>query len=298
MKINVRVPASSANLGSGVDTLGLALSLYLYAVFEESDRPEVRFGRGFDAPLSEADNYVLKAVSTLGELAGERIPSFRLTLDTDIPIARGLGSSSAALVAGLFGANALLRDPLPQSDLIALAAKLEGHPDNAVPAAVGGFTLAMNDGPEILYRRYLAPECCCVAAVPDYHLSTEKARGVLPENVPLRTAVAQLQRACLLTGALAAGDLAGLSKLTADELFTPARSVLMPGTAAARSAALEAGALCSFVSGAGPTVLALSYENAEAIGGAMQKAFADEGIAAKLLLLRPDNEGARVTVEE
>lgn len=296
MKINVRVPASSANLGSGVDCFGLALSLYLTAEFEESDTPEVIFGRGFAAPLSEQDNFVLKAVKTLTELAGETIPTFRLTLNTDIPIARGLGSSSSALVAGLWGANMLLRDPLPEHDLVELAAKLEGHPDNVVPAALGGFTMALTDKDGICYQRFDAPALHYLAAVPDYHLSTEKARGVLPESVPLRVAIGQLQRSALLGVSLAKGDFTVLSRLTADELFTPARETLMPGTRAVREAALSSGALCAFVSGAGPTVLALCSENTDYIGAMMKKAFTDAGIEAEVFDLAADNDGVKVSV--
>lgn len=296
MKINVRVPASSANLGSGVDCFGLALSLYLEAEFEESDRPAVVFGRGFSAPLSEQDNFVLKAVKTLTELAGESIPTFKLTLNTDVPIARGLGSSSSALVAGLWGANMLLRDPLPEHDLIELAAKLEGHPDNVVPAALGGFTMALTDDAGILYQRFTAPELHYLAAVPNYHLSTEKARGVLPESVPLRVATAQLQRSALLGASLAKGDFSALSRLTADELFTPARETLMPGTRAVREAALASGALCAFVSGAGPTVLALSGEGPEESASAMKNAFAECGIEACVYDLAADNTGVKVWV--
>lgn len=298
MKISVKVPASSANLGSGVDTMGIALSLYLRCSFEEADTPSVTFGQGFDRPLPDADNYVLTAARALFERVGLPFPTLAVTIDTDIPLARGLGSSSAALVAGLWGANRFLPSPFPDEVLLTMAAEMEGHPDNVVPAALGGFTLAMSAQGELFTRRFPAPKLRFVAAIPAYRLSTEKARRALPESVPLADAVAQLQRACFLSQALAEGDFANLKLLTRDELFTPARAALMPGSAEARQAAVEAGALCAWVSGAGPTVLAPAEEDFDDIAMAMISAYRPYGIHAKCLLLEADNLGVTARCED
>ncbi len=297
MKVCVKVPASTANLGAGVDMLGLALQLYLEASFESADAAETVCGRGFGAPIPDEDNYVLRAAKALFSRAGLPFPVLKITIDTDIPFARGLGSSSAALVAGLWGANAFLPAPFPDEVLLAMAAGLEGHPDNVTPAALGGFTMAMSAQGELLTKRFPAPKLRFVAAIPDYRLSTEKARAVLPESVPLREAVAQLQRASFLIRAFTEQRYDHLKALTRDELFTPARAALMPGSAEARLAAQNAGALAAWVSGAGPTVLAPADEDFEDIAYAMHSAYRALGIEARCLVLDPDENGVRVSVD-
>ena len=301
MKVTVRVPASSANLGSGVDTLGLALDLYLTAVFETVDEPAVHYGKGFDAPLLDDDNYVLKAAKELYLQAGLPYPALSVSIDTDIPLARGLGSSSAAIIAGLKGANALMDDHFSTQELIDVAARLEGHPDNVVPACLGGFTLAMMEESRVFTASYPAPDLLFVAAVPGYKLKTEKARSVLPKELPLRTCISQLQRACFLVSSLQKGECEDLDCFTKDDIFTPARAPLMPGAADAISAAVQAGAHCAFVSGAGPTILALTDPDrlkAEKIACAMENAYRSLSIDALCLVLHADPQGAIVTKKE
>lgn len=308
MKVTVRVPASSANLGSGVDTLGLALSLYLTVTMEnlpEGSCSEILCGNGFDGPLPDNDNYVLTAAKELFKEAGEKFPAFRMRIDTDIPFAHGLGSSSAALIGGLYGANAFLKTPLTQQQLLTIANRMEGHPDNVVPAALGGFTLAMADKEGILYHSFKAPDFTYIAAVPAYRLSTEKARKVLPNNLPLGEAVSQLQRACFLIQALQSEDSSALCRLTEDAVFTPARRPLMPGSQQACQAAMDAGAFCSFTSGAGPTMLAIAPQKSEdthlrisTIGEAMKNAYAALDIDCYILYLNADNKGVQVSIQE
>lgn len=321
MKAIVRVPASSANLGSGVDTLGIALSLYLTVTFETlpEDTPfgtsVCHYGRGFDGvTLSEEDNYVLAAAKMLYQKAHLPFPGFDLTIDTDIPFAHGLGSSSAALIAGLYGANAFLEKPLSQKELLTIANEMEGHPDNVVPAALGGFTLAMADEEGILYQSYPAADLTYIAAVPAYRLSTEKARAVLPKELSLKTSVAQLQRACFLVNAFVKAatstessreDFSVLSRLTDDRIFTPARRELMPGSKEACDAALAAGAYTSFTSGAGPTMLAIaprmmddaSTKKVHSIGDAMKNAYTALNIDCEILYLKADNQGVLVEIQ-
>ncbi len=297
MEVRVRVPATSANLGAGVDCLGLAIRLYLDLDIRTAAKNAFAFGKGFDEPIPDKDNLVLASMRFLAERAGKELPPLEIRMDSAIPLSRGLGSSSSAIIAGLKGADAVLGTGFSDDAVLRMAVEIEGHPDNVAPALLGGFTMAMYDNGSLIARKYSAPKVRCVFAVPDYRLSTSLARSALPGEILLTAAVGQLQRAVLLGGALAAGDLGHLGVLTRDELFTPARAPLMPGCREAMRAAADAGALCAFVSGAGPTLLALARENEEAIGEQMKEALAAAGVSSRILCLDPDDTGACVHTE-
>lgn len=299
MKFTVRVPATSANLGSGSDCLGLAVSLYLYVTFESAENDSFSFGRGFDEPIPDKDNLVLTAMSAYERFCGRKLPKLAISMESDIPVSRGLGSSSSAIIAGLMGAAEVLGDKLDEAALLRLATELEGHPDNVTPALLGGFTMAMYDGDNLLFRHFDLPEIPLLAAVPSYRLSTSRARAVLPKAVPLKDAIGQLQRAVLLSAALSAGEVSALSAMTEDVFFTPNRKALMPGYEQAVAAAMDAGASCCMTSGAGPTILAFAdAANAGSIGEAMLSALNAEGVSATIYSLVPDNGGAIIIRQE
>ena len=299
MKFTVRVPATSANLGSGVDCLGLALSLYLTVHVESADENSFVFSRGFDQPIPDNDNFYLKAMHYYADKSCKVLPKLRVVMETDIPVCRGLGSSSSALIAGLLTACTVLGDKPDNELILRLAAQMEGHPDNVTPALFGGFTLAYYDGESLIYRRYNAPGVCYIAAVPSYRLSTQMARELLPKEIPLKTAISQLQRAVVLSGELSSGRTSDLATLTKDGFFTPFRKSLMPGYDAAIDAARNSGAICAMTSGAGPTILALcEREYAADIGRAMETALAENGVSAQIHTLSADNTGAVITVNE
>ncbi|MDO4566201.1 MAG: homoserine kinase [Oscillospiraceae bacterium] len=298
MKIQVMVPASSANIGSGIDCFGLALPLFLSVTAEPSDKLEIVFSRGFEGEISLENNLFMRAAERIFAKAGLKTPPMKIEMQTDIPQSRGLASSASALVAGAYCANAWLDSPFSQNELIAEVAALEGHPDNVVPCAAGGFTVAADIKGEICYKK-LCPEGLRVAlAVPDFELSTKIAREALPKNVSLKLACAQLQRASLLVASIADGDMDMLRAASEDLIFTPARRCLIPGFDEAASAALEKGAYCSMISGAGPTVMALCSENtALDASEAMAAAFGLKGIKAASYALQIDFEGARLTIQ-
>ena len=299
MKVTVKVPASTANIGTGVDCLGIALSKYLTVVFEESDTLEFVFKAGFDHPIPLDQNLVYEGARRVFERAGQPLPPWKVTMVTDIPGSRGLGSSASAIVAGAYGANAWLGEPLPESELINIATEIEGHPDNIVPCAVGGFTIAMaGPGGEVQYHkivpnRYLR----FVTAIPDYELSTKKARAVVPGEFSRGDLVTQLQRACFLVGCLASGDLRCLDVASDDIVFTPARRALIPGFDEVTGAAMAHGAMCSMISGAGPTILAFAQGREQEIADAMKAGFARAGIDSAVEILCADTKGAIVIAE-
>ena len=294
--VEVRVPCSTANLGTGTDCLGLALSLYLTVTFEQANKTEFIFADGFSSPIPDNDNLILTAAKRLYDRAGVPFTGIRATVKTEIPQSRGLGSSASAIVAGLYGANALLGGPLSCQDIVNEGSLLEGHPDNIVPCAVGGLIAAMMQGEDTLYIKQDFPEALqTIACVPNYKLSTKKARSVLPESVPLKTALAQLQRACVLIAGLSHDRFDMLPTAADDLLFTPARRPLIPGYDEVCAAAREAGALTAMISGAGPTILAFCRpEDAEAVCRAMENGFAAVNISARSYALAADNNGTSV----
>ncbi|HGY08975.1 MAG TPA: homoserine kinase [Oceanithermus profundus] len=276
----VHVPATLANLGSGFDALGVALALYLEAEAAPAETDRFHYsGEGFvpDTP----DNLVHQAFRAAFARSGRAAPTVEVRVFNPIPLARGLGSSAAARVAGAALADRWLDGALGPEGVFAVASELEGHPDNVAPAVFGGFQLALT---EPLQHVALAhPEGLrFVVAVPGSPLSTEKARGVLPRQVPHADARYNLARAALWSAALAAGRLELLAEAARDRLHQPYRLELMPGAAEALAAAEAAGALAAFVAGAGPSLAAL----VNGTGGEVARALADyAGPEGRLLTL-------------
>jgi len=259
----VHVPATLANLGSGFDALGVALGLYLEAEAEPAERDRFHYaGEGYvpDRP----DNLVHQAFRAAFDRAGRPARAVEIRVFNPIPLARGMGSSAAARVAGAALADRMLGGALGLEGIFEVATALEGHPDNVAPAVFGGFQLALGDPP--LHLELPRPAGLrFVVAVPDRPVPTDEARAALPERVPHTDARFNLARAALWPAALAAGRLDLLAEAARDRLHQPYRLGLMPGAAEAIEAALAAGALAAFVGGAGPTVAALVEASPPAI---------------------------------
>ncbi len=294
-RVRVTVPASTANLGPGFDALGMALTLYNTVEVEvggEGKRVVEVAGEGAgDLPRGPA-NLVCRVMEDLWSFLGCRIPGWRVRLRNAIPLKRGLGSSAAAIVGGLVAANALAGEPLSVAELLARAAAWEGHPDNVAAALLGVVVVVVQGSGSLSYHRFVPPAGLrVVAVVPALELGTEEARRVLPEFVPLRDAVFNLGRAALLVCALAAGDWNLLGEAVVDRLHQPYRRRLVPGLEEALAAAREAGAFGAFLSGAGPTVVALAPAGSRA-GEAVAGVFRARGIEARVLDLEPSPRGA------
>ncbi|HEY7063935.1 MAG TPA: homoserine kinase [Chloroflexota bacterium] len=292
----VRVPATSANLGPGFDALGMALGLAneVEVYPGEPVAVEVRDeGRG--ELSSGSDNLVYCAIRRVAERLGAPGPDVRLCCRNAIPLARGLGSSSAAIVAGLLAGNRLYSDPLTTSQLLDFAVEIEGHPDNVTPALLGGLRVCVRGKDGMVQTAVqLAHPLQAVLFVPDFPMETEAARALLPARVPLGDAVYNLGRAALFVTAIAGGNYSLLREATLDRLHQPARSALFPQMSAFFQAALQAGALGAFLSGAGSTLLALVDHEAEAVEGAFAATAAREGVGGRTLVVAAAGEGARV----
>ena len=297
----VRVPATTANFGSAFDALGMALDLWLEARVQESeaDLVEVR-GEGHNALPAGDRNLVLRAASFGAKHMGIDLPKLHLTVDNTIPLTRGLGSSAAAVAAGLLIAYTIAGRDADLDALLADATELEGHPDNAAPALFGGVCLAIqpDDGPPIARQLPYPDGIVCVAFIPHATLSTHLARSALPLQVPLPDATFNLARSALLIRAFMAQEWDDLGLATQDRLHQPYRADLVPGFDSLTQAATSAGAYAAFLSGAGPTIMALvALADAETVASAMNEAARSQGIAGRVLALAPSERGAHVVAE-
>jgi homoserine kinase len=293
--MKIRVPATSANLGPGFDTLGMAFNLY--NTVEMEFRPsglqiEVE-GLGSDAIPTDESNIIYQSAKQVFEYAGKSVPGLYMKLVNEIPLSRGLGSSAAAIVGGIVAANRLCNDALDVSTLLQIATDIEGHPDNVAPALLGGFTIAGMEQGKVRYVR-LDPlsGLKAVVAVPAFTLSTHKSRGVLPRTVALEDAVFNVSRTAFLVAALCLGHTDLLNMAMEDRLHQPYRCTLVPGMEDVWKAAREAGALSAALSGAGPCLIAFATTRTTEIGKAMQDAFALHGIECDIVILSPDRAGA------
>ena len=296
--VRVQVPASTTNLGPGFDALGVALRLYNRVELDElswgvSIHVEGE-GRG-QIPTDES-NICVQAVKRVYDLAGRPFAGLWMKQRNHIPLARGLGSSSAALVGGLVGANLLLEEKkrLSMDALVQLAVEMEGHPDNVVPALLGGFCISAVDakGRTIYTRAPVVDRYLWVIVVPNFEVSTRAARQRLPKQVPLSDAVFNVQRVGMLLAAFATGRDDLFKYAMEDRLHQPYRAELMGPVEEVYAAARAAGALGVCVSGAGPCVLAICEKNPGRVGNAMREVYLSHGIGCRMHVLRVDPRGA------
>jgi homoserine kinase len=294
MRVRVRVPATSANLGPGFDALGLALALHNEVILEEADQVSVAVeGEGAGRLDAGARNVVARGVALGFEAAGRRFRGARLRCVNRIPLSRGLGSSAAAWVGGLLAANALLGEPLDRDALLAAAARAEGHPDNVAAALLGGLTVSCGGERVTAISLPVPRDLVWVVLVPEAESSTREARAVLPESLPRADAVFNVQRVSLLLAALGAGRGDLLDLAMQDRLHQPYRERLFPWMGAVAAAAREAGALGCVLSGAGPAMLAATRpDGGPAVARAMERALREAGIGGRALALAVDAAGA------
>lgn len=299
--VTVKVPATSANLGPGFDTLGIALDIYLEVKLSLSENDKIIYhGEGQDTINQNIkNNYVYKAIQLLFEKAGEK-SGVHLEINNNIPVGKGMGSSAAAIVAGLFAANELIDNSFTAEELVNLAVKLEGHADNVVPAVYGGLTTAMIYEDQVYYQKISLPEeLPIIVIVPDFNLPTEKSRSVLPEQLNLTDTVNNLQRACFLLASIFNGDFTHINKAMDDMIYQPLRKQFIPGFDEVLTAAKSNGALGAALSGAGPSIIAFAGGNADgdSIGEAMKKALLEQNVTSRIYNLHPNQHGIHLQTE-
>ena len=293
----IRVPATTANLGPGFDTLGMALSMWNHLRIDWSERPYVGVhGEGADRLRTDARNMTYRSAMRLLEEAGEAHRHMRIESYQAIPLSRGLGSSSAAIVGGLYAANALLDYPIEPHRLLEIAAEIEGHPDNVAPALMGGMSIAVDDNGTVNAAPVpLIEGLQCVVFIPERPLPTKKAREVLKPDVTRAEAVFNISRASLMVAAFALNRPEYLRLATQDKLHQDARRAVFHEMKVIFDNALKAGARGVFLSGAGSSIVAFTLrgENrAFTIGYEMADAADKAGLAGTFRVLDPSPTGA------
>lgn len=297
MRLCIRVPATTANLGPGFDCLGLALDWWNTIEVEPIARGleiECRCAPGAEVP-GDPRNLVIRAMRTLFRRARRELPPLHVRMHCEIPVGRGLGSSAAAIVGGVVAANALLGEKFSREDLLALAAQVEGHPDNVAPALWGGLTIVVRDDARWAIAPLAIPRGLrCVLFIPDHALSTKLARNVLPRRVARADAIFNVGRAALWIAALHARRWDWLDLATQDRLHQPYRAKLVCGMEALFAAARRAGARGVALSGAGPSIIAFADQDVERIARGMEGAAARLGLPGETRVVAVSARGAQV----
>ena len=295
-QITVRVPATTANLGPAFDCLGMALDIWNWVRLEVGPSPKVRItGQGVDQLPGDATNLVYRASQRLFDEAGVAPPPLSIQCYNRIPLERGLGSSAAAIVGGLVAASHLAGQPLPTERLLSLAVEMEGHPDNVVAALLGGAQIAAPGEEGLITSPVRVPsDLRVVLYVPQGAISTAEARAVLPRQVSREDAIYNIGRVALLVNALAGGRLQELRAGTQDRLHQPYRQDLFPAMKVVIREAMNAGALGAFVSGSGPTVLALTQGREMSIAYEMAEAARKANAPGETIITEPSESGVHV----
>lgn len=305
MKVSVKVPATTANLGPGFDCLGLALPIYNTVTVEETIMP----GTGIEINIidetheqdiisipTDENNIVYKAIELLYNSIGQTPSELKITIKTHIPIARGLGSSAAVIVGGLMAANELLGRPADEAALLSIATEIENHPDNITPAVVGGFVVSSleEDGSVIYSKMNWPKDWNITVCIPDYELATDIARSVLPQEVPMRDAIFNLKHTAMLVQAVNTHDEKLMKAALNDRLHQQYREKLIPGLKEIKEALKhEENVMGVVISGAGPSVLVISHgNNLDKIRETVSKVWLDLNVKSKILTLQVEENGA------
>ena len=294
--VTVKVPATTANLGAGFDTLALALDLYNYVTIELAAKTRIEVeNEGKDSLHLDEENIVYIAAKAVFDMAEVKMDGLKIKMVNNIPLARGLGSSASARVGGAVGANYLLGNRFNKDEIMSLTAELEGHPDNVTPALFGGFTISYVDKGELKYFK-ISPsvEFKIIVVIPQFEVSTSKAREILPSNISREDAVFNISRACLLVSSLLTGQLEHIGAGMQDMLHQPYRKKLVSGMDDVFEAAMKSGAKGVALSGAGPSIAAFATESFEAIGKSMQQAFLKYNIESRFLVTGINNNGTEI----
>lgn len=296
--IKVKIPASSANMGAGFDTLGVALNLYSRLEIEEiPEGLEINTlnSKGF-VPKDE-NNLIYRAMVKLFDYTDYKAGGLRITQDSSIPMTRGLGSSSACIIGGMLAANIISGRKLTYSEILNLASQMEGHPDNAAPALYGGFCVSLFDGEKAITKSTkINPHIKFAVMIPDYFVATKKSRGVLPESVPLKDAAFNIAHASMFQSALINGDMRLLKESVRDRLHQEYRKSYVDGFDEIFAKTYESGSKATYLSGSGPTIVSILDGNYFEFNAEMQRFFKENAHEWTCMILSVDNVGAVVSV--
>ena len=251
--VKVTVPATTANIGPGFDTLGLALNLYNSYTFEKISKGLIF--EGCEDKYKNENNLVYTSFKKAAEILGKSVNGLKITMDVNIPVSRGLGSSSACIVAGVFGANSLLKGNLSKEELFKIAVDIEGHPDNVAPAVFGGLIASFVDDEVYCVKYNLNDKIKFCALVPNFQTSTHEARKLLPSEISFKDAVYNVSRTAVLLKALEEGDFKLINVSLHDKLHQQYRKTLIHEYDLVKKICIDNGAYAFFISGSGPTLM-------------------------------------------
>ncbi len=291
--IYVRVPATSANMGAGFDSLGIALGLYNTMRISEIESGIVVYNNSKEFIPTGERNLIYRAMCRVFDEVGYQKKGIKIIQNSDIPVTRGLGSSSACIIGGMLAANAISGRQLKYSEILNLATDMEGHPDNVTPALFGGFCAATReDGKTIYSSNKLSPGLKAAVMIPDFFVSTKAARTTLPENVTLEDTSYNISRAALLTSLLINGKYDDLKYAVKDKIHQGYRKANIPHFDGIMEKSYELGARATYLSGSGPTMVSLLSENYEAFAKAMTEFLETLGEKWRVSIVSVDNVGA------
>ena len=295
--VTVRAPATTANLGPGFDSIGMALDLWNELTLTRGDFSISATGEGADLVPLDARNLAVTGVEAIFNYIGEPVPGLQYEQVNRVPFARGMGSSSSAIVSGLVAGSAISGADLTREEITILAADIEGHPDNVAPAIYGGCTVGVRNGTDkwIVDQVKLPEELYAVLFVPEMEMNTHESRARLPDQISRTDAVYNIGRAALLVNALSSGRLELLKYATDDKLHQPHRSQAFTALPHLIEAAIKGGAHGAFLSGAGPSVLALATGREVTISYEMAEKARILGVAGKPMIMAVAHQGASVT---
>lgn len=297
---HARVPASTSNCGPGFDTLGLAFDLYNEVTLRRNDEGRIRYVGSHSRFQEREEAMIAEVARAFFERTGLEPFGFSFDIQGEVPLARGLGSSVTVRAGVIGGLNAACDSPLSKREIVEIVSELEGHPDNAVAAVLGGFCVARTDpssGRFVDFVRFDIPaELVFVVISPDFEIETQVSRRTLPESLPFAEVVKSLNSLAFLVSVFATGDYSKLRGAVTDFVHQPYRLSQIPGAEAAIAAGVEAGALTGWLSGSGSTILCVGRkEEAENVSRAMAKVFTASDLSFQARLLRCDNEGLQVS---
>lgn len=296
--IRVRVPATSANMGAGFDTLGVALNLYSRLEIEETDGGlEIITLNNTGTVQNDKTNLVYRAMEQVFNKTGITPKGLRIKQESKIPMTRGLGSSSACIIGGMLAANVLTGRSLSYPEILDMAVKMEGHPDNVSPAMYGGFCISAVDNGRTYVKSIKLPNVLRFAVmIPDFFVATKKSRGVLPQEVDFSDAAHNISRVSMFQAAMATGDYDLLRFAVDDRLHQPYRKGYIDGFDDIFKRTYELGSKATYLSGSGPTIMSLLTGDSDKFKEGMEQFFTENSHKWKCMILECDNVGSVLSV--
>ena len=291
--IKVRVPATSANMGPGFDSMGIALELNNEFTFKEIE--EGLSFKNVSKEFCNEDNLIYIAMKKCFEAGGYEPKGIEIGIAReDVPVSRGLGSSSTCIVGGLVGANKIMDNKFTKEEILEMAVEIEGHPDNVAPAVLGGMVISVVDNGKVLYEKIdVSDKLKFVPIIPDFKLSTEESRNVLPKEIPFKDGVFNVSRAALLVSSMINGDFHMLKTACNDAFHEKYRGKLIKNFDEVKENAYKNGALASYLSGAGSTIMAINDRNNDDFCGKIKEFLKEKNLDWDVYNLNVDKTGAK-----